>query len=584
MKDIKNFEIFWVGAFCGVRNIATGRIILNPIFDHIQVAKGYFKVKLSGMVGITKFNGKYLIKPFFDEIEDFIDGYAIVAKRRRYGLVNLIGDVIINPIYDSISTPSEGIVRFSIYDGNDFKYGFFDIDKKKVISKSLAFATDFKNGLAGVAYRLIRTEWEDNVYSEVCYINRDGNKVFEVNEGLNVIYDKLHEFDTKLCRVDFYQDQLRCGFINKLGQVEIPFIYEDFLTPYKRIIPAKRDGKWGIINYKGFTVFNFHLDEIGTLHINPHDEWCYNLKLNFPVKKMGEWGFMDFKGNIVLPFKYDDFLPNGFILQKFYIVKYSGEWGVINEFEDQIIPFKYTEIREWNDEVSLFAVCKGRKWGFINIHGQEIIPIAFERVGYFNNGLVMVESHGKRGWYDAKGRVIIQIKYKNYEYDFFDKYTDFEYLDVVIVTLRKKACIIDRDGNLLVKPLYDKLLLSENVCLAEINKQFIYFDFPESKIKSNLFDNAREFREGMAAVSLNSNWGFIDHSLKVVISCNFKEVNDFKNGYAAVNCNGQWGFIDKRGKQIIQCKYDKVYDFKEGSAKCDDYYVDSNGVEMNIPY
>lgn len=44
----------------------------------------------------------------------------------------------------------------------------------------------------------------------------------------------------------------------------------------------------------------------------------------------------------------------------------------------------------------------------------------------------------------------------------------------------------------------------------------------------------------------------------------YERAKDFSEGFAAVKKAGKWGFINKEGKNVIPCQYDKVASFREG--------------------
>lgn len=63
------------------------------------------------------------------------------------------------------------------------------------------------------------------------------------------------------------------------------------------------------------------------------------------------------------------------------------------------------------------------------------------------------------------------------------------------------------------------------------------------------YENVRSYSEGLAAVQLNNGrWGFINENQSWVIPARFDDAKEFKNGKAAVKLNGKWGFINKRGE------------------------------------
>ena len=79
--------------------------------------------------------------------------------------------------------------------------------------------------------------------------------------------------------------------------------------------------------------------------------------------------------------------------------------------------------------------------------------------------------------------------------------------------------------------------------------------------KIDVGEGAGEFIEGLAAVSKDGKWGFIDTNGNEVITPRYDSVNAFCNGYASVELNDKWGVIDTEGNTVIDFKYNSIGDF-----------------------
>ena len=151
-KFQEGFASVQIGNKWGFIN-TTGQVIVDPIYDEV---KGFYKslagVRLGGRWGIVNSTGKVTLEPQFvmlDVIKPKIDQYIMVGqyprtsiryhysyvlvnenseifhpmnfgnwyagdvyvsfgKERKYGFINKIGDVIIEPIYDAVGVFQEG--------------------------------------------------------------------------------------------------------------------------------------------------------------------------------------------------------------------------------------------------------------------------------------------------------------------------------------------------------------------------------------------------------------------------------------------------------------------------------------------
>jgi hypothetical protein len=62
------------------------------------------------------------------------------------------------------------------------------------------------------------------------------------------------------------------------------------------------------------------------------------------------------------------------------------------------------------------------------------------------------------------------------------------------------------------------------------------------------YKEARSYSEGVAPVQANNGrWGYIDTRNQWIIPAEFEDAKEFRDGRAAVKANGKWGFINKRG-------------------------------------
>jgi WG containing repeat len=90
-----------------------------------------------------------------------------------------------------------------------------------------------------------------------------------------------------------------------------------------------------------------------------------------------------------------------------------------------------------------------------------------------------------------------------------------------------------------------------------------------------------DFSEGLAAVRVNGKVGFMDNTGNVVIEPKYDDVYPFSDGRAPVELRGKWGYVDKRGAVVVPIHYDIGHMFSEGLASVELSgkwgYIDTNG-------
>ncbi len=104
------------------------------------------------------------------------------------------------------------------------------------------------------------------------------------------------------------------------------------------------------------------------------------------------------------------------------------------------------------------------------------------------------------------------------------------------------------------------------------------------------YDQAGQYKDGMARVSRKGLWGFIDLMGKEVIPCKYTNVVDFDNGIAAVSIgklnikesfqyieDEKFALIDKKGNYQSEFLFEEVLPFKNGLARAKDLSLRSWG-------
>lgn len=119
---------------------------------------------------------------------------------------------------------------------------------------------------------------------------------------------------------------------------------------------------------------------------------------------------------------------------------------------------------------------------------------------------------------------------------------------------------IDKDSIVMIPFEYEFLNPFENglAYAKQANKEF-FITKNNLKLEGD-YDKVDVFSQGLAAVSKNGKWGFINENGKLVIPSIYDNVDYFRfSGLSSVSKNGKSGFINKLGEEIIPIIYEGAY-------------------------
>ncbi|MGI6479938.1 MAG: WG repeat-containing protein [Salinivirgaceae bacterium] len=236
--------------------------------------------------------GKAVIKHKYDNARAFSDGLAAVNKGGYWGLINEAGKEVLKCKYNEVRYFSEegvAIVRSRKYVSNGVyanKFGVVDKTGSFIVPLKYDEIRDFSNGLA-----VVKGE----------------------------ITVKHYDYT--------YRKYERWGMIDKTGTIVIPLEYTEISDFSDKLLKAKKDNTWSIIDKTGKVIANYP-------YIGKLSEGLAK------VKSGNKWGYIDKTGKVVIPVEYgdaDDF-SEGFARVK---MANSWKWGIIDNTGTIILPFEY---------------------------------------------------------------------------------------------------------------------------------------------------------------------------------------------------------------------------------------------------
>lgn len=129
----------------------------------------------------------------------------------------------------------------------------------------------------------------------------------------------------------------------------------------------------------------------------------------------------------------------------------------------------------------------------------------------------------------------------------------------VLLIKPNKWGFVNENNKIMIPFEYDFVNPFENgLAYAKNNGKEFFITKKNLKLTED-YDEAGIFTFGLAPVSKNKKWGFIDENGKLVIPLIYDEADYFtKNGLSAVKRNAKSGFINQQGKEIIPVIYEMV--------------------------
>jgi len=249
--------------------------------------------------GVMDRNGNVLIEPSYPTMPVFYEGLAAVEKSGKIGFIDCSGEWVIPPRFDADGGAWRRYARFSsgvaVVKHNRF-FVYIDRHGKTVIEGRFMVAEPFQEENAYV-WRI----GQNGQSTE--FIDRNGKTAFKIPNGITPLASQasgpLAQWATVLGEgmLPVSKDG-RCGYLDRNGQVAIPFRFEKASGFSEGMAAVKIGGRYGFIDKSGRIRIEAQFD----------DAQCFR-DGRAPVKVAGKWGFVDANAKLVIAPRFADALP-----------------------------------------------------------------------------------------------------------------------------------------------------------------------------------------------------------------------------------------------------------------------------------
>lgn len=524
---------------------------------------GLALVNESGLYGYINSNFEWVVQPEFSKAEHFIKKTAIVEKKFK------------------------GLTKISIIDtkGNNIIGGWFDqilhMDQTKIV---------------------LRRDNEIIIYN---------SNSFTIEELYDVCGQIIDNEPIPVTTKPYYSGlTLKAGYINRKGEVLLPFIYENVSNfsesgyaevqryGIKRYI--NKDGRICILN----TIKDIEKKDKKFLLLDERFEWCGKLETSAPnslflsgcyriaVLKDGKWGYYYLKEDSrhvnhlyeMIPCEYDSPFSDskyGYVVMRkgrsMCVVNLVGAKYNRGEKKGQ---FVYGDVGE-----VLFSIECEELYAF-NTVSSEWMDYGgyggFEKKYDLSN--FVVKKNGKYGIVDIKGNFLTRFEYDDIyvENENADKSHDFT-SQICIADKSGKKEILNSNGEILSSLSAKHIFKIGNFWAVKpgFTDKYYLFDSKNKSLLQTPFDKIiygnyeEETRyDGWSAsghddyIIINNNYyGALGKDGKIVVECSYSSISHIghkmdQNGWTTdgfeVVKNNKHGVFSAEGQEVLPCLFDEI--------------------------
>lgn len=325
-------------------------------------------------------------------------GTILVEEDGRKGLLNEDGNILLPPVYTSISAfDSNGTAKITKMEG---RTGLINEQAEILLEVRYSSIGDFdRNGLAQIVFN-----------GKTGLADTSGHIVLEPG------YDAIGAFD----RIGLAQVTLngKVGLTDTQGRIVAEPVY-DSIGEYSMdgLALAQRKSLWGYLDTDGTEVIACRWQQISDVR----DGLCIVRQGN-ASSNADCLGIVDREDRVILEpewAKIDSarwtedgwtLSPPAFVGVFVRAEEKNGQQALILKDGTMLSGRTWSEIGQTAEDA--IAVQENQKWGFIRTDGSILCAPAYDSVKPFREGMAAVCRHGLWGYIDASGREMIEPQYR----------------------------------------------------------------------------------------------------------------------------------------------------------------------------
>lgn len=240
----------------------------------------------------------------------------------------------------------------------------------------------------------------------------------------------------------------------------------------------------------------------------------------------------------------------------FYTVYDGKGWGVIDFAGDRLASCDYTYLSPYNAEGQVVVVSeKDIRLKSSDGIVEAIIADGMEKSGAFGNGLLPVYAEGSDWRY-------LQCESGKYLAGAYEEASNYQN-GVAAVKTKEGWYLVNCNGEKVSDGYFDDVKLHkngdytyDNVMIASQHGRYGIYSGEGELIQELDCVDADIYLGGLIAVqNENGKWCYVNKDGTVAVDVVFENAKSFSAGLAAVNDGTAWGFINEAGTEVIECTF-----------------------------
>ena len=396
--------------------------------DEVPFENTVLKYKKDGKYGLVNMEGKEITDPIYDEISGMMykEGMLLVKQGEKVGIININGVEVIEPIYDNIAVDG-------YYDSNTrYKETGFIVCQIKEDGYRYGYVDYRGNAILDTEYteieRVTEIENEDAIYL-VAYQNGQAGLFRNKKMILNHEYEEISNISFGGIYVNATENNEDKILDLEGNEVNDGYIFKSPTNDKQHYIVYGLDGYYKIIDTQGNIVVDnnyTNIEEVGNNY--------------FIVANDKSNGIIDLSGKSLVELKYNSIvkLGNTDLLQA--NISSTSTISLINKNMQIVGTMDNANIAVEDSYIRIYSNTENKYFDFNGneLQAKDVFP---------NNKLFAKQIGNKWGFVDNSGNLKVQNEY--------DMVTEFNEYGFAGIKLDDKWGVIDENGNIIAEPVYE---------------------------------------------------------------------------------------------------------------------------------